>query len=317
MTSASPGRPFARLGPRARPGLVTLWNEDGVAGMMRRLAAGSVDVVVTSPPYNRRVPYSAYRDDLPRKKYLAWIDELARSVAATLRPQGSYFLNVGSPPRDPWFAWDVARTVADRFVLQNVLHWVKSIALDRRFIGRAARVDRDLALGHYRPVRSDRFVHGAQEYIFQFTRTGEVPIDRLALGVPYQDRSNVVRWNRASTGLRCRGNLWFLPYPTIQERARDRPHPATFPPELAEWCVRLHGRTRVRRFVDPFVGIGSSAVAAVRLGVPFAGFDIDRAYLEVARERVDRAVREGRGPTGAAAGRSRAAAGSTLASASS
>jgi site-specific DNA-methyltransferase (adenine-specific) len=212
--------------------------------------------------------------------------ELATSADLVLRPQGSFFLNLGSPPSDPWFAWDVARTIAERFTLQNVLHWVKSIALDRRFIGRAARIDRDLALGHYRPVGSDRFVHGAQEYVFHFTRSGRVPIDRLAIGVPYQDPSNVARWQQASGGLRCRGNTWFLPYPTIQERARDRPHPATFPPELAEWCVRLHGLRRARHFADPFVGIGSSAVAAVRLGVAFTGFDIDRSYLEVARERV-------------------------------
>jgi DNA modification methylase len=51
--------------------------------------------------------------------------------------------------------------------------------------------------------------------------------------------------------------------------------------------------------VDPFVGIGSSAVAAARLGVSFVGFDLDRAYLRVAAERVRaelRATKKGRTP---------------------
>lgn len=307
-------RPFSRWRGRNSTTL-TLWNEDGVAGLVQRLPRGRVDVIVTSPPYNRGVAYAAYRDRRPRAEYLSWMRELAAHAAEALHRQGSFFLNIGSPPSDPWLAWDVARVVAERFALQNVIHWVKSIALDRRFIGRAAAVDRDLALGHYRPVSSPRYLHGAQEYVFHFTRTGRIPIDRLAIGVPYQDRSNVARWEGAARGIRCRGNTWFLPYPTIQERARDRPHPATFPVELAEWCVRLHGLRRVRRLVDPFVGIGSSAVAAARLGVGFDGFDIDRSYLEVARTRVRRelARRVGSEPRTGASGRYRGAAASTRA----
>ncbi len=84
------------------------------------------------------------------------------------------------------------------------------------------------------------------------------------------------RWRGAGTDLRCRGNTWFLPYPTIRYARRDRPHPASFPPELPEWCFRLHGVGRIRCAVDPFVGIGASAVAAARLGIPFTGFDVDR-----------------------------------------
>jgi len=215
------------------------------------------------------------------------------AVRGVLADQGSFFLNVGGPPSDPWLPWDVAREVARGFVLQNVLHWVKSIAIDRASAGRSAGLRRDLALGHYKPVHSARYVHGAQEYVFHFTRRGDVPLDRLAVGVPYGDKSNVTRWRAAGTGdRRCRGNTWFLPYPTIRDRARDRPHPATFPPELPEWCVRLHGVSRARLVVDPFVGIGASAVAAARLGVSFVGFDLDEEYLRVAAQRVRREFAE-------------------------
>jgi site-specific DNA-methyltransferase (adenine-specific) len=243
-------------------------------------------VVVTSPPYNLGVRYSTYRDDRPREEYLRWTGEVRDAVRSILADRGSFFLNVGGPPSDPWLPWDVAREIAQRFVLQNVLHWVKSIAIDRANAGRASGLSEDLALGHYKPVRSSRYVHGAQEYVFHFTRHGDVPLDRLAVGVPYGDKSNVRRWRAGQADRRCRGNTWFLPYPTIRYRARDRPHPATFPPELPEWCVRLHGLGRTRLMVDPFVGIGSSAVAAARLGVAFVGFDLDREYLRVAAQRV-------------------------------
>ncbi|MCI4373059.1 MAG: site-specific DNA-methyltransferase [Thermoplasmata archaeon] len=309
-----PARPFARLplGPHAS---VVLWCEDAIVGLPRRLPSRGVDVVVTSPPYNRKVAYSTYSDDRPRAEYLAWIGELRDAVDAVLAPAGSFFLNVGGAPSDPFLPLDVARETARTFVLQNVIHWVKSIAIDRTAAGRAVALDRDLALGHYRPMASDRYVHGAHEYVFHFSRRGDVPLDRLAIGVPYQDKSNVARWGGAAADLRCRGNTWFLPYPTIRHRARDRPHPASFPPELPEWCLRLHGRERVRLAVDPFVGIGSSAVAAARLGVPFVGFDVDREYLSVAVERV-RAERTSANAPTRPSRKSPARAGSTTASAS-
>ena len=265
-----------------------LYPEDAIEGLRRRVGRGGADVVVTSPPYNLGLPYRSYRDRRPRAEYLAWVGAVGTAVGEALDEGGSFFLNVGGTPKDPWLPWDVAREVGRSFVLQNVIHWVKSIVIDRGSAGRAAGLSGDLALGHYKPVVSERYLHGAQEYLFHFTHHGTVRLDRLAIGVPYQDKSNIGRWQGAHGGLRCRGNTWFLPYPTIRERARDRPHPATFPPELPEWCVRLHGRARTRRWVDPFVGIGSSAVAAARLGIDFVGFDIDRGYLEVAARRVAR-----------------------------
>ncbi len=283
-------RPFAEIRlPEGRA--IVLWNEDCLSGLATRIPRGAADVVVTSPPYNLGVRYGRYDDRRPRAEYLAWIGEFGRAVDRALAPDGSFFLNVGGKPKDPWLPFDVARAAGTPFVLQNVIHWVKSIAIDRAAAGRSAGLARDLALGHYKPVGSDRYLHGAQEYVFHFSRRGDVPLDRLAIGVPYQDKSNVARWRRAGGDLRCRGNTWFLPYPTIRIRARDRPHPATFPPELPEWCLKLHGLDRTRHAVDPFLGIGSSAVAAARLGIEFTGFELDPAYLAVARDRVRSAVR--------------------------
>lgn len=286
-----PSLPFARI-PLPNGRSVVLWHEDSLKGLEHRVAPRTADVVVTSPPYNRGVPYRSYSDRRPREEYLAWVGRFRDAVDRVLAPRGSFFLNVGGSPSDPWLPWDVARVVGGTFVLQNAIVWVKSIAIDRGAAGRSSGLTTDLALGHYKPVVSDRYLHGAHEYVFHFSRRGNVPLDRLAIGVPYQDKTNVARWRRGSRDRRCRGNTWFLPYPTIQKRARDRPHPATFPPELPEWCLRLHGLRRTHLALDPFVGIGSSAVAAARLGVDFVGFDVDAGYLDVAIRRVRLALAE-------------------------
>lgn len=254
--------------------------------IMATMDPGSVDVVVTSPPYNLGVDYGLYDDRIPRDEYLAWLATWADAVHRVLSPRGSLFLNVGSKPSDPWVSLQAAQAVAGgmpgtRFHLQNTIHWVKSLALDPEHTS----LDETLAVGHYKPINSGRFVNDCHEYVFHFTKGGDVPLDRLALGVPYQDKSNVTRWRAAAQDRRCRGNVWFLPYETIQRRAKDRPHPATFPPTLAEWCMRLHGLDRCGLVLDPFLGLGSSAVAAQRLGLDFVGIEIDPEYLRLAQER--------------------------------
>ena len=108
--------------------------------------------------------------------------------------------------------------------------------------------------------------------------------------MPYQDQSNIGRWRGAADGVRCRGNTWFIPYETIQRRDRDRPHPATFPSKLPEQCLRLHGLARIGLAMDPFLGLGSTALACARLGVSFIGAEIDQTYLDQAIQRTRDAV---------------------------
>ena len=276
--------------------------------VFEQLRSESVDVIVTSPPYNLGIRYNTYQDTLLQADYLRWTDTWVAAAARVLRPDGSLFLNVGTRPSDPWTALDVAQAVRARLRLQNIIHWVKSIAIDRESAGAAAGLHRDLAVGHYKPINSDRFLNDCHEFVFHFTLGGDSPLDRLALGVPYQDESNIGRWNAAAGGVRCRGNTWFIPYETIQRRDRDRPHPATFPTRLPEQCLKLHGLSRIQTAMDPFAGLGSTAVACARLGVDFIGSDIDEVYLKEAVERA-RAVMAERALPGRGAARMAMAAG--------
>ncbi|MET0168423.1 MAG: site-specific DNA-methyltransferase, partial [Vicinamibacterales bacterium] len=184
---------------------IELYLMDCLEGMAA-LDEGSVTVVVTSPPYNIGVNYRTYEDSKSQDEYLKWIRNLGSAIHRVLEPEGSFFLNVGGRPSDPWLAWDVASQLRGTFVLQNAIQWVKSIAIG------------DESAGHYKPITSPRFLHDCHEYIFHFTKTGTVPLDRLAIGVPYQDKSNIGRWRIAQRDVRCRGNTWFIPYRTIRDR---------------------------------------------------------------------------------------------------
>ena len=243
---------------------------------MARLPGGDVDLVVTSPPYNLGIRYREYSDYQDRQLYLNWCATWATQIHRALKPDGSFFLNIGSAPSNPMLPHEIVFQLRDLFVLQNTIHWIKSIAIDNR------------TFGHFKPISSKRFLNDCHEYIFHFTSNGKIDIDRLALGVPYQDKSNIARWSHTrGRDTRCRGNTWFIPYETIQSRAKERPHPATFPAQLAEWCIKLHGVSRVRTMLDPFLGIGNSAVAAKHCGVrKFIGFEIDKTYLAEAKRRV-------------------------------
>ena len=255
---------------------------DCLAGMAA-LPAESVDLVVTSPPYNLDIAYATYRDNTPREEYLDWSYRWAAEVQRVLKPGGSFFLNVGAAPANPLLPHEIVLKFQPLFRLQNTIHWIKSITVQPKHAP-------ELSAGHFKPINSKRYITDCHEYVFHLTKKGDVPLDRLAVGVEYADKSNIARWAHTrgeSRDRRCRGNNWFIPYKTIMSRDAERPHPATFPVQLAEWCINLHGQRPDLVMLDPFLGIGHSATAAAARGVgKFIGFEIDEGYLAEARERL-------------------------------
>ncbi len=260
-------------------------NIDCIEGM-RIMDNETLDVVVTSPPYNIGVAYSQYSDSLPRTQYLDWIEDVAREAKRILKDNGSFFINMGSKPTDPWVGIDVASRFRNHYVLQNIIYWIKSVAIEKTLIGNYPGIFADIAVGHFKPIGGKRFLNDCAEFIFHFTKKGNVQLDRLSIGVKYQDKSNINRWKSVKADRRCRGNTWFIPYKTIKSREDQRPHPATFPDLLPEMCIRLHGLKNVQVVMDPFMGIGSTAVACQRLGVDFIGFEIDQSYIMETERRI-------------------------------
>ena len=300
-------------------------NQDCVTGMLA-LPKGSVDVVVTSPPYNLDIQYGTYKDDLPRDNYLKWLHDVFSAVKHCLKDDGHFFLNMGYSNIDPWVGMDVGNVARDLFVLQNNFTWVKSIYVDGK------------TSGHFKPINSERFANPTWEHLFHFTKDGKVKCDKLASGVTYEwdcntDNSGRIRgrlikklgyadkrdFDKNATQehiqkldklmkdkmakakprptMRCRGNSWYVPYDTISSREKERgSHPATFPIELVQQCIRFSG-VKNGVVVDPFMGSGSTAVGALRHGCKYIGFDIDVDYIQFAEHRISVLTKESNSPS--------------------
>ena len=241
--------------------------------VLARLAPASVDVVVTSPPYNLDLGYATYRDRREESEYLDWMVGVATAVRRAMRPDASFFLNISGSSARPWLPFELIVRLRELFVLQNHITWIKSIATGAD------------SVGHYKPVGGQRFLNHAHEHIFHLTLDGAVKLDRLAIGVPFKDKSNIARRGHARD-LRCRGNTWFIPYATVQSKAAKFHHPGTFPLDLPRWCIRLHGRA-APVVLDPFMGTGTTLVATLLEAGHGIGIDIDPAYVAIARERVE------------------------------
>ncbi len=240
---------------------------------MKKLDAESIDICVTSPPYNLNIQYGEYNDNQPRENYLSWLNDVFSEIKRVLKPNGHFFLNMGYSNVDPWVGMDVANVARSQYVLQNNITWVKSIYVNGK------------TSGHFKPINSKRFSNPTWEHLFHFTKNGDVGVDKLAVGVPYEWKSNIERFDQ-SGDLRCRGNTWFVPYDTIANRKKHRGnHPATFPVELVEMCIKFSGIPS-GTLLDPFMGSGSSAIAAIRCGIDYLGYEIDPEYFLFANDRI-------------------------------
>ena len=202
---------------------------------------------------------------------------------------GSLFLNVGAKPTDPWIPLEVAQVARRYFRLQNTIHWVKSIAIDREAAGASAGLDRDVAVGHYKPINSDRFVNDCHEFIFHFTPGGRTRLDRRAVGVPVSGSVE-----HQALGDSRRGPA--LPRQHVVHPVRDdsEPRSRSAAPGVipAEGAGAVHEAPRPRR-APASCSIRSSdwarrAIAAARLGLDFVGIEMDSHYSKRGRATIAR-----------------------------
>ncbi len=248
---------------------------DCIEGMANVLPPKCVDIIVTSPPYNIGAKYSMYKDNLRYTDYLKWIYQFGKICGRVLKDTGSVFFNVGDTFSNQFKAFETAKQISKTLKLQNTIHWIKAISI----------TDHNISAGHFKPVNSERLLNNCHEYIFHFTKSNDVKLDKLSIGVPYADKSNITRWKQSikKGDRRDRGNVWFIPYKTVHTQ---KEHPAAFPAELPEMCIKLHGYNKHTVVLDPFVGCGTTIAVAKQLGCQFIGFEIDPNYLEISKKKV-------------------------------
>ncbi len=250
--------PAGRLGPPVAPPAEVLDRFIGRSSeSMEELPDDCVALMVTSPPYNVGKDYDG---DLSLEEYLGLLKRVLGETYRVLEPGGRVAVNVANLGRRPYLALNhrVAALLEDLgFLLRGEIVWQK-----------AQGAGGSCAWGSWCSARNPtlRDVH---EYVvvaskgsFRRLRLGEDTISRREFL-----EATVSVWNIAPASARRIG------------------HPAPFPVELPRRLIELY--TFLGDLVlDPFMGSGSTAVAAVESGRHFVGYETEPAYLEIARARV-------------------------------
>ncbi len=247
----------------------------GDARAMTTVPDGSVALVVTSPPYfaGKQYEEELARDGVPSSylEYLQMLTNVFAECARKLEPGGRIAVNVANLGRKPYrsLSADVIRILEHDLglLLRGELIWQKGEGASGScawgsFRGATNPVLRDI---------SERVVVASKG---RFDRARSVK-QRTAEGLPH--RSTVLTDEFMALTL----DVWRL-HP---ESARRVGHPAPFPVELPQQLIRLY--TFADDLVlDPFMGSGSTLVAASRLGRRYVGYDLDPEYVAIARRRV-------------------------------
>jgi DNA modification methylase len=245
------------------------------ARTMPEIEDGSVALVVTSPPYFAGKAYETALGEgaVPASyaEYLAMLEDVFAECVRTLEPGGRIAVNVANLGRKPFrsLAGDVTWILQDRLrlLLRGEVVWVK-----------ARGAGGNCAWGSFqRPTNpvlrdlSERVVI-ASKGRFDRALTARQRAQRGLPSVPSISRDEFME---ATT------DIWEIP----PESATRVGHPAPFPVELPERLIHLY-TYEGDLVLDPFMGAGSTAVAAVRTGRHYVGYDTDAAYVERAEQRI-------------------------------
>jgi len=247
----------------------------GDARKMDELDDGSVALVVTSPPYfaGKKYEEELDREGIP-SSYLEYLD-LLRDVFAEckrkLEPGGRIAVNVANLGRKPYrsLSADVIKILQDdlRLLLRGEVIWQKSEGASGScawgsFRSAANPVLRDI---------TERVIIASKG---RFDRALSAK-EREAAGLPFESSLSSDEFMAATL------DVWDIP----PESAKRVHHPAPFPVELPERLIRLYTYAG-DLVVDPFMGSGSTLVAAAKVGRRYGGYDLDPVYVEIARGRV-------------------------------
>jgi DNA modification methylase len=247
----------------------------GDARSMREVPDASVALVVTSPPYFAGKQYEqALGEGGSPATYLDYLEllrEVFRECVRTLEPGGRIAVNVANLGRRPYrsLSADVIRILQDdlRLLLRGEIVWMKQ----RGSAGSCAWGSFQRASNPVLRDLSERVIVASKG---RFDRALSAR-DRSRLELP--SASSMTRDDFMENTL----DIWEIP----PERASRVGHPAPFPVELPARLIQLYSY-QGDLILDPFVGVGTTAVAALQSDRHFVGYDLEESYIEMARTRL-------------------------------
>ncbi len=228
---------------------------------MPELPDQSVHLMVTSPPYNVG---KTYDKDLSLEEYRSLIKRVLKEVYRVLVPGGRMCLNVANLGRRPYLPIDAFLTedaLSIGFLMRGQIIWSKG-----------SSGGGSTAWGSFMSP-SNPTLRDIHEYILVFSK-GTYSRPPVESRRPTITRDEFLEFSKS---------IWEFP----TESAKKVGHPAPFPVELPRRCIELYTYSN-EVILDPFMGSGATAVAALMTGRRFVGYEIDPQYVELANRRIRR-----------------------------
>lgn len=264
------------LGAPAYKAQGVLLYEGDCLDLMRRLRPGIVELTITSPPYNIGKEYEAPK---PIGAYVDWCGEWIREIYRLTRPTGAFWLNLGYvelPSKAkaipiPYLLWD---RVPFCLVQEIVWNYGAGVACKSSF-----------------SPRNEKFlwyVKDANAYTFNLDDVRDPDVK-----YPNQKKNGKLKCNPLGKNPT---DVWQIPKVTSgtdRSSPERTPHPAQFPLAVIDRIVKACSMER-GLILDPFMGSGSTAVAALRNRRLVVGFELNPAYVHLAAQRLEAEFEEQR-----------------------
>jgi DNA modification methylase len=280
---------------------------------MKELDAGSIQTVVTSPPYwglrDYNAPGQLGLESTP-EEYVSKMVEVFREVRRVLRDDGTVWLNMGDSyaangavaeapdtknpkagalrvdsrrtglkPKDlVGIPWRLAFALqADGWYLRSDIIWAKPNPMPESVTDRPTKAHEYVFL----LTKSARYFYDADAVREPALRAGDIPGGDNGRGVDAFGVKPHAPFNGEVPAGRNLRSVWNIPTEPFPEA-----HFATFPKALVEPCIKA-GSKPGDMVLDPFAGSGTTGVVALRLGRSFIGIELAPAYAEMARKSLE------------------------------
>jgi site-specific DNA-methyltransferase (adenine-specific) len=233
-----------------------IYNEDCLDGM-RRMSDGSVDCIITSPPYNVGLSYNEYDDSKEYSDYLAWMTDVFNSCYRVLTADGRMCINIGdgkngSIPTHSDFI-QICKRIG--FKVMTIIVWNKNTT------------SRRTAWGSFMSASAPSFPRNF-EYILVFSKSKKL----LSKGESTISKDDFIKWSNG---------MWTF----NTEKLSHVGHPAAFPIELPTRLLRML-TYKDAVVLDMFIGSGTTAIACIKEKRQYIGFEISQEYVDIANKRI-------------------------------
>jgi site-specific DNA-methyltransferase (adenine-specific) len=244
---------------------------NGSCTNMKEIPNNSLHLMITSPPYNVSKEYD---DDLSLKEYLDLLKNAFSETYRVLINGGRACINVANLGRKPYIPLSdfISKMMVEiGFNMRGEIIWNK-----------AASASPSTAWGSWQSA-ANPILRDIHEYILIFSKGSyrrERSKEEMLVKQNTITKEQFMEWTKS---------IWAM----NAESARRIGHPAPFPEELPNRLIQLYSFTN-DIILDPFMGSGTTAVAAKKIKRNFIGYDINEEYIELANTRIKNAIQETR-----------------------